>query len=140
MAKKAIKLEIITPDKTKLSELVSSIVAFAYEGFLGVLPGHAPLLCQLKSGKLKIKREEREDYLFVSGGLMRVEKDEVVILTEACERAEEIDVKRAEKALIRAQERLSKKEADINLSRAEAALYRALSRLKVAGKTPLTKE
>jgi len=127
-----IKLDIVTAERTVLSEEVDIVVAPGTEGQLGILPGHAPLMTMLQPGELMVRKGGEESYFAVTGGFLEVRPDRVVILADAAERAEEIDVTRAEEARRRAQERLAGAVTSIDVGRAEAALGRSLARLKVS--------
>jgi len=134
MAENTIKLEVVTPDRKVVSEEVEMVVAPAAEGYLGILANHAPLITSLQIGMLKYTAGGQEQKLAISGGFLEVKDNRAVVLAEAAERPEEIDVQRALAAKERAERRLSERNADIDLVRAEVALKRALNRLKVAGK------
>jgi F-type H+-transporting ATPase subunit epsilon len=110
------------------------VVAPGIEGQLGILPDHAPLMTSLSFGELILHRAEREDeFIAIAGGFMEVGPDRVTILADSAERAEEIDLVRAEDARRRAEETMAqKKREDIDFARAEAALRRSMIRLKVA--------
>lgn len=128
-------LDIVTAERAVYSDDVDMVIAPGVEGELGILPHHAPLMTTLRIGELRVKKGGEEIALAVSGGFLEVRPDRVVILTDAAERAEEIDVARAEEAKQRAQKRLAEKPlpgVEIDEARAEAALRRALARLKVA--------
>lgn len=125
------KLEIITAERQVFADDVNVVVAPGIEGELGILPHHAPLMTMLNPGELLIRKDGEEIYLAVSGGFLEVRPDKVIILADACERAEEIDIERAEQAKRRAEERLSSHPPQLDASRAEAALRRSLARLKV---------
>ncbi len=127
-----LRLEIITAERQILADNVNAVVAPGIEGELGILPHHAPLMTMLKPGELLIRKDGEEIYLAVSGGFLEVRPDKVIILADACERAEEIDIARAEEAKRRAEERLKSRPSGVDVGRAEAALRRALARLKVA--------
>jgi len=99
---------------------------------LGILPHHAPLMTMLQPGDLLIKKDDEEHYLAISGGFLEVRPDKVIILADACERAEEIDVERAEAARHRAEEILKTRPPEMDTAAAEAALRRSLARIKVA--------
>lgn len=101
---------------------------------MGILPHHAPLLTTLKPGELRIKKSGEEILLAVTGGFMEVLPDRVTILADAAERAEEIDLARAEAARQRAQERVAGHATEIDRTRAMAAMARATARLRVAQK------
>jgi len=130
----AIRLEIVTPERVVFSEDVDFILAPGSEGYLGVLANHAPLITGLEIGELKAKQGNQEIRLAVSGGFFEVKNNKAVVLAEAAEKPDEIDVERARKAKERAEQRLAAKTADVDLARAEAALKRALVRLKISGR------
>ena len=125
-----IKIEIVTPEKMVYSDEVDVILAWGVEGQLGILPHHAPLMTMLQPGDLVIRKGTEEEYLTLSGGFLEVRPDKVVILADACERAEEIDVARAEAAKQRAQETLKSAATRVEAAEAQAALLRSLARLK----------
>lgn len=127
-----IRLEIVTPEKMVFSGDVDAILAWGVDGQLGILPHHAPLMTMLQPGDLLIRKENKEEYLTISGGFLEVRPDKVVILADACERAEEIDVARAEAAKQRAQEALKTAATQVEAAAAEASLRRSLARLKAA--------
>lgn len=127
------KLDIVTAERAVYSGDVDMVIAPGVEGQLGILPHHAPLMTTLQAGELRVKKGREELSLAISGGFLEVRPDRVVILADAAERAEEIDVARAEAAKRRAQERLAGRRAPgIDEARAEVALHRSLARLKVA--------
>lgn len=127
-----LKLEIVTAERQVFSDEVNAVIAPGVEGQLGILPHHAPLMSMLQPGELIIKKDDEENFLFVSGGFLEVRPDKVIILADACERCEEINISRAEQARQRAEERLHLHTPGIDHSIAEAALRRSLVRLKVA--------
>ncbi|HHY59447.1 MAG TPA: F0F1 ATP synthase subunit epsilon [Clostridia bacterium] len=129
---KKITLEVVTPERVVLREEVESFVAPAKEGYLGVLPGHAPLVAELSIGVLTYKTNGQKRAAAVSGGFMEVAQDKAVLLADTAELAEEIDVDRALRAKQRAEERLAKRDPGLDVARAEAALRRAMARLKAA--------
>ena len=129
------KLEVITAERVVFSDEVDAVVAWGIEGQLGILPHHAPLMTMLRPGDLLIRKGGEEHYLAVSGGFLEVHPDKVIILADACERAEEIDIARAEAARRRAEETLRTGGPEVDKAAAEAALRRALVRLKVAERT-----
>ena len=127
------RLDIVTAERAVYSGEVDMVVAPGVEGQLGILPHHAPLMTMLQPGELRIKRGGEEVSLAISGGFLEVRPDKVVVLADAAERAEEIDIARAEAAKRRAQERLAERHApEIDAAQAEAALRRSLARLRVA--------
>ena len=129
-----LKVEIITAERVVLQEDVDMVVAPGIEGQLGILPHHMPLLTTLQAGELRLKKGNEEISLAVTGGFLEVQPDRVVILADAAERAEEIDIARAETAKRRAEERLAKRTTDLDSARADVSLARSLIRLKIAEK------
>ena len=127
-----IDLEIVTPERLVLKDEIDSLVLPAYEGQMGVLPGHAPLLAQLVEGELKIRRGEDVQVLAVSGGFAEVHPDNVKIFAETAEMEKEIDVERARLAAERAKKDLSQAATPQDIANAQAALRRALIRLRVS--------
>lgn len=125
-----IHLEIVTPEKQLFSGAVDSVTVPSTTGYLGILPGHAPLLAELGIGEVSYKIGERTDYLFCSWGFVEVLPDRVVLLAQEAELASDIDIKRAEEAKARAEKMLASKDAGIDFRRAELALLRAISRLE----------
>jgi F-type H+-transporting ATPase subunit epsilon len=114
------------------SDEVSALIAWGVEGQLGILPHHAPLMTMLQPGDLMIRKDKEEEYLAISGGFLEVRPDKVIILADACERVDEIDIARAEEAKKRAQETLKVAPLTVDAAVAEAALRRSIARLKVA--------
>lgn len=126
-------LEVITPERKVYEEDVDMVVAPASEGYVGILPHHAPLFTTLGPGEFKVKRGGVEEVLAVFGGFMDVRADRVVVLTDAAEHAEEIDSTRAQEARDRAQQVLAAGPASAaDEQRARAELQRALVRLRVS--------
>ncbi|MDI6827620.1 MAG: F0F1 ATP synthase subunit epsilon [Armatimonadota bacterium] len=133
MPQKTFKLEIATPERVVLQMDAVSVVVPGVEGSLGILADHAPLVAELDIGEAVVRDQDGAIIrLAISGGFIEVRKNVVRILADAAERAEEIDVARAEAAKRRAEERLREKAVGLDYARAEAALKRALTRLKVA--------
>jgi F-type H+-transporting ATPase subunit epsilon len=126
-------LEVITPERKVYEEDVDMVVAPASDGYVGILPHHAPLFTTLGPGEFKVKRGGVEEILAVFGGFMDVRSDRVVVLTDAAEHAEEIDATRAQQARDRAQQVLAAGAASAaDEQRARAELQRALVRLRVS--------
>ena len=127
-----VKLDIVTAEKVVYSGDVDIVIAPGSEGQLGILPHHAPLMTTLNAGEL-IARKGTEDYsMAISGGFLEVLPDRIIVLADAAERAEEIDIARAEEAKKRAQERLAHSTSQMESATAEAALRRAIARIEVA--------
>lgn len=127
-----IRLEIVTPDRSVYDQEVNMVIARASDGDIGILPHHVPLIAGLAIAPLRIKADDGEQQIAVSGGFIEVQPDKITILAATAETAEEIDIKRAEEAKKRAESRLKSGDANIDFVRAEAALQRALLRLQVA--------
>jgi F-type H+-transporting ATPase subunit epsilon len=124
-----IHLEVVTPEKQLFSGPVDEVTVPSTVGYLGILPGHAPLLAELSIGEVSYKIGDRTDFLFCSWGFVEVLPDRVVVLAQNAELASDIDVKRAEEAKMRAEKNLGSKDSNIDFGRAELALLRAISRL-----------
>ena len=136
MATDSIELQIVTPERHVLQENVQSVEIPGKEGYLGILPGHAPLITELGIGVLSYGKDSQTRYLTVIGGYAEVLPHRVIVLAEVSERAEEIDVQRTERARERAQSELAKAAPGFEDWRhAELALQRALVRLQAAAKT-----
>jgi len=133
MPEKTFKIEVITPERTVLTQEVVSLIVPAMEGQLGIMADHAPLIAELIIGEIWFRCPNGEVIrLATSGGFLEVRENTTRILVDTAERAEEIDVVRAEEARKRAEARLRSREEGVDLARAEAALKRAIVRLKVA--------
>jgi len=128
-----LRVDIVTAERLVFSdEGVDEVVAPGSEGELTVLPMHAPLLTMIKPGLMRLIKGGEEVDMAITGGFLEVRDDRVTILADAAERAEEIDVVRAEEARRRAERRLEERVSEEDLARAAASLQRALLRLKVA--------
>ena len=126
------ELELATPERLLMREQVSEAQIPGSNGYLGILPGHAPLLSELAPGYISYTSGGRKFFLAIRGGFVEVLPDKVRVLADAAERAEEIDVQRAEAALKRAQERLTEPHVEIDVARALSAMHRAEARLEAA--------
>jgi F-type H+-transporting ATPase subunit epsilon len=131
-----IELIVVTPERQLLREKVVEVTIPGLDGELGVLPGHAPLITELGIGELHYQPEAggKPVSLAIVQGFAEVLPDRVTVLAETAERAAEIDLKRAESALERAQKRIAQPDSNIDWSRAAVALQRALIRIQVARK------
>lgn len=125
-------LEIVTPDRSVVTERVDEVEVPGSEGYFGVLPGHTPLLATLKVGELWYRKGGEVVYVSIAFGFAEVLPDRVTILAQLAERPEEIDVARAEAAKRRAEERLATPSHDLDYERARIALMKSLVRLQVA--------
>lgn len=127
-----LNLEIITAERVVYSEEVDMVVAPGAEGQFAIMPNHAPFMTMLEPGELLVRNNNEETFLAIGGGFLEVLQNAVTVLADTAERAEEIDVARAEQAKLWAQEQLVGKSMDMDLAGAEAAMRRSLARLKVA--------
>jgi F-type H+-transporting ATPase subunit epsilon len=130
-----IRLEVVTPEKSVVSENAQIVMAPGSLGEFGVLSGHTPFLTTLKTGALKFKDESgRERFVFISSGFAEALPDRVTVLAESAERRKDIDIQRAKAAAERAERRLQaqNREEEIDFTRAKAALLRAISRIQLA--------
>lgn len=130
----SLKLDVVTPDRTLLSSEIQSLIVPAVEGYLGVLPNHAPMIVGLVPGMVKYRSDGKLQYLAISGGFMEIAANKITLLADAAERPSEIDKERAQAARERAQQRLKERPAGLDVQRAELALKRALTRLSVSEK------
>ena len=131
---KRLTLDIVTPDRPILHEEVDEVEIPGEEGYLGVLPGHTPLLASLQVGELWYRKGQEKTYLSIAFGFAEIQPDRVTILAQIAERADQIDLERAEAARKRAQERLSKPTHEMDFERARIAMMKALVRLQVASR------
>jgi F-type H+-transporting ATPase subunit epsilon len=127
-----IRLEFVTPERAIAKDDVDELQLPGLDGFFGVLPGHAPLLAALKPGEMWFRKGNVKEYAFLGGGFAEVVGDRVSILAPVAEKAEEIDLARAEAAKRRAEERLAAPKSDMDFERARVALLRAIARLDAA--------
>jgi len=135
MAGDSIQLVVVTPVRQYLSESVTEVQLPGADGYLGVLPGHAPLITELGIGELTYRTVGGQTGLLaVIRGFAEVLPDRVSVLAETAERAEEIDINRAKEALKRAQELIAAGGENVDWDRASAALQRALVRIQVVSK------
>jgi F-type H+-transporting ATPase subunit epsilon len=126
------QLEIVTPAKLVVKDAAEEMQIPGSSGYLGILPGHAPLITELGVGVITYKASGATHTLSVAWGFAEVLPDKVTILAEAAERPQEIDVERAQKSKGRAEERLKSNDPQVDYTRAEDALQRAETRLNVA--------
>ena len=132
-------LEIVTPDRALLREEVDEVVVPGSQGEFGVLPGHTPMLSTLQIGELWYRQGPEKHYLAIAFGFVEVLPDRVTVLAQVGERAQEIDVQRAERAKQRAEQRLAQAppqltQVDFDIERARVALMKSLLRLQVASR------
>jgi F-type H+-transporting ATPase subunit epsilon len=127
-----IQLQIVSAERSLVNETVDEVEIPGADGYFGVLPGHTPLLALLGAGELWYRQGAERVYLSIAFGFAEVQPDRVTILAQIAEKAEEIDVTRAEAAKKRAQERLAQATADMDFERARIALLKSLIRLQVS--------
>ena len=130
-----IKLEVVTPEKSVVSEEAQIVMSPGSLGEFGVLIGHTPFLTTLKIGSIRYKDAGgTEKYVFVNSGFAEALPDKVTVLAESAERRKDIDVERAKAAMERAEKRLAedRSKEDIDFNRANVALARAVERVKLA--------
>jgi F-type H+-transporting ATPase subunit epsilon len=130
-------LEIVTPDKSVVTEQVDEVELPGSEGYFGVLPGHTPLLAALQVGEMWYRVGQEKYFLAIAFGFAEVLPDRVTVLAQVAERAQDIDIERAERAKQRAEERLAKgstPQADLDFERARIAMMKSLIRLQVASR------
>ena len=130
----SIELQIVTPDRLILRERVDEVEIPGSEGYFGVLPGHTPLLASLAVGELWYRKGEEKTYLSIAFGFAEVLPDRVTILARLAERADEIDVERAEAARKRAEEQLARQLSVVDYERAYTALLKSMARLNVSNR------
>jgi F-type H+-transporting ATPase subunit epsilon len=128
------QLEIVTPEKKVVDTAAAEVQIPGKNGYLGVLPGHAPLITELAVGEITYRDGGEEQKLAVAWGFAEVLPNKVTILAETAERPSEIDVERARKAKERAEQRLTSGDTNVDVERSLNALHKAETRLEVAQK------
>src|SRR6187431_2484895 len=129
-------LQIVAPDRLVVREQVDEVEIPGSEGYFGVLPGHTPMLASLAVGEMWYRKGQEKTYLSLANGFCEVLPDRVTILAQIAERAEDIDLARAEEAKRRAEQRLQNAK-DVDYERARTALVKSLARLQVASRAQL---
>ena len=129
-----VTLEIVTPERSLVSEQVDEVQLPGSEGYFGVLPGHTPLLATLQVGELWYRIGQEKHYLAVAFGFAEVLPERVTVLAQIAEKPEDIDVPRAEAAKKRAEERIARPQVDIDFERARVAMMKSLIRLQVSAR------
>jgi F-type H+-transporting ATPase subunit epsilon len=127
-------LEVVTPDRSVVTDQVDEVEIPGSEGYFGVLPGHTPLLAMLQVGELWYRKGAEKVYLSIAFGFAEVLPDRVTILAQLAERADEIDTARAGAAKRRAEERLAKPALEMDYERVRISLMKSLIRLQVASR------
>lgn len=140
MAKK-LTFEITTQERTVFKDEVDQVSLPTEQGEITILPHHIPLVSNLVAGELKIKKGDETIYMAVSGGFIEVQSHKVTILADMAERAEEIDLKKAQEAKIRAQKLLEEKRGAerVDFTAIAAKLEKELVRIKVAERRRATR-
>ena len=127
-----LQLQIVSPVKLLVNETVEEVEIPGADGYFGVLPGHTPLLALLGAGELWYRQGADKHYLSIAFGFAEIQPDRATILAQVAEKAEEIDVARAEAAKKRAEERMARPPIDMDAERARIALMKAIIRLQVS--------
>jgi len=127
-----LQLHIVSADRSLVNETVDEVEIPGVDGYFGVLPGHTPLLAVLQVGELWYRQGQEKHYLSIAFGFAEIQPDCVTILAQIAEKADEIDLARAEAAKKRAEERLVRATVDMDAERARIALLKSLIRLQVA--------
>jgi F-type H+-transporting ATPase subunit epsilon len=130
----SLALEIVTPERALVRDDVDEVEIPGADGYFGVLPGHTPLLASLQVGVLWYRKGQEKFYLALAFGFAEVMPDRVTILAQIAERAEEIDVTRAQSARSRAEQRLARSSAELDFERARIAMMKALARIQVSAR------
>lgn len=130
-----IELKIVTPEKVLYQELVESVSFPTPDGEITILPHHIPIISAVKPGELKIKKDSKEEFFSVTKGVVEIDGKTITFLTDAAERATDVDEKRAEEAIKKAQSIMSEQRQDEEgYAEAMAQMERAMSRMKIAKK------
>ena len=129
-----LQLQIVSADRSLVNERVDEVEIPGADGYFGVLPGHTPLLALLGAGELWYRQGQEKHYLSIAFGFAEVLPDRVTILAQIAERADEIDIARAEAAKKRAEERLASPGMEMDFERARIAMLKSLIRLQVASR------
>lgn len=130
-----VQVDVVTPERTVLTMDAQIVIAKGVDGEIGVMAGHVPLVTPLEVAPLRVRNENDEKLLAVSGGFLEIRPNKVTILAEIAELAEDIDVERAQEAKVRAEQMIEdSKKNDPDLKQHEYDLQRAINRLRVTGK------
>ncbi|HEY3383875.1 MAG TPA: F0F1 ATP synthase subunit epsilon [Vicinamibacterales bacterium] len=127
-------LELVTPERAIVHDKVDEVQVPGVEGYFGVLPGHTPMLAELQVGQMWYRKGGEKFYMSVAFGYCEVLPDRVTVLAQIAERAEEIDVDRAQAERQRAEQALASRVSDFDLERARISMMKALTRLQVASR------
>jgi len=132
-----LQLQIVSADRSLVNETVDEVEIPGADGYFGVLPGHTPLLAVLGAGELWYRKGQEKHYLVIAFGFAEVQPERVTILAQIAEKADEIDLLRAEAAKKRAEERLGGMQIEMDAERARIALLKSLIRLQVAARAKI---
>lgn len=125
-------IEIVAAERRVLEDDVDEVIAPTPKGQIGILPRHAALLTLLVPGEMRLRKGDQETILAIGGGFLEVNDNRISVLADSAERADEIDIARAEEARRRAAARLESRSRDVDAERAQAALRRSLARIRAA--------
>ncbi len=128
----SLHLEVVTPERRLLDETVDEVVLPGSQGYLGVLPGHAPLLTSLAIGVLEYRKGNQKHYLAIAWGFAEVLPERVIVLANIAERPEDIDLPRAEAKKTEIEEKIRRAQAEIDLDMLTASLHKSVTRIQVA--------
>ena len=134
MLPEKIQLQVVSADRSLVNEQVEEVEIPGADGYFGVLPGHTPLLALMGAGELWYRKGSETQHFSVAFGFAEIQPERVIILAEIAERADEIDVARAEAAKKRAEQRITSSTVDMDVERARIALMKSLIRLQVASR------
>ncbi|NTU66488.1 MAG: ATP synthase F1 subunit epsilon [Candidatus Moranbacteria bacterium] len=136
MSELSIKLKIVTPEKTVFEDTVSQATLSTTDGQITILPNHRSYIASLRPDELMFKKESKETILYISGGFIEFNRNELVVLADTAERVEEIDLKNAEEARARAEELKKEKilMSDEEYAAVAAAIERESARVRIARK------
>jgi F-type H+-transporting ATPase subunit epsilon len=130
----SIRVDIVTAERLVFSDDADIVMVPGVDGDMGILPHHEPIMTMIKPGEVLVRKGGEEYSIAVSGGFLEVKPDHITILADAAERADEIDIARAEAAKKRAEENLTNRTLETDAANVEASLRRAMARIKVAQK------
>jgi len=128
------QLEIVTPEKLVVRDTADEVHIPGRNGYIGVLPGHAPLITELGAGEISYRSSGQLHRFSMAWGFAEVLPDRVTILAETVERADEIDAKRAQESLAKAEESLKSAQSEEDFDKSLSRIERAQARIDVAGK------
>lgn len=128
-------LEVVTPDRSFFYGEIEMAIVRTTEGDIGIMKNHEPIVAPVSVGSIRIKEDKEFKNAACSGGFLTVDEEKVIIITDAAEWAEEIDVKRAQEAADRAARRLDERQAELDVLRAKVSMEKAMNRIRVSKST-----